>query len=260
MTRVTSHPTGQPIWFDLMTSDAARAQSFYAAVLGWTYEIQGPEYGGYAVAHREGAIAAGIGEKPADAPYPDAWTVYFGVASADETCARVVEAGGQVALPPIEIGDQGRMAMCVDPTGATFGVWEPRLHFGAEVVDESGAMVWCEVNTRDAARAARFYSAVFGLRDDLTEMQGTPYHMLHNHDKPVCGVLQMTDDWGDLPPHWMAYFGVASAEEAKAAVEANGGAVPYGPFATPYGRMIVATDPSGAAISFITGPSDTTTA
>lgn len=252
MPRVSSHPTGQPIWFDLQTSNAAAARDFYAAVLGWTYEEQAPEYGGYAVAFKDGAVASGIGQQEPGATYPSAWTVYFGVANADAACAKITAAGGSLMFPPMVIGDQGRMAMCTDPTGAAFGVWEPIKHTGAEAVNEPGAMVWCEVNTRDSARASQFYAEVFGLTIETMEMQGTPYHMLKNNGEPVAGVLQMTPEWGDMPPHWMAYFGVTNAEEAKAAVEKNGGQVHHGPFDTPYGRMIVAADPQGAAVSFIT--------
>lgn len=252
MPRVSSHPTGQPIWFDLQTSNAAAARDFYAAVLGWTYEEQAPEYGGYAVAFKDGAVASGIGQQEPGATYPSAWTVYFGVANADAACAKITAAGGSLMFPPMVIGDQGRMAMCTDPTGAAFGVWEPIKHTGAEAVNEPGAMVWCEVNTRDSARASQFYAEVFGLTIETMEMQGSPYHMLKNNGEPVAGVLQMTPEWGDMPPHWMAYFGVTNAEEAKAAVEKNGGQVHHGPFDTPYGRMIVAADPTGAAISFIT--------
>jgi uncharacterized protein len=252
MPLVTSHPTGQPIWFDLQTRDAAAARAFYAAVLGWTYQEQAPEYGGYAVAFKNGAVAAGIGQQEAGATYPSAWSIYFGVADADAACARIGAAGGTVMMPTMVIGDQGRMAMCADPTGAVFGVWEPIKHWGAECVNQPGAMVWCEVNTRDATRASKFYADVFGLTIETMEMQGSPYHMLKNHGQPAAGVLQMTPEWGDMPPHWMAYFGVTNAEEAKAAIQAHGGTVPFGPFDTPYGRMIVARDPQGAHISFIT--------
>ncbi len=252
MPKVTSHPTGQPIWFDLQTKDAAAARAFYAAVLGWTYEEQAPEYGGYAVAFTDGAVAAGIGQQEAGATYPSAWSVYFGVTDAAAACERIKAAGGTPMFPPMLIGQEGRMAMCTDPTGAVFGVWEPIKHTGAEAVNQPGAMVWCEVNTRDAAKASKFYADVFGLTIETMEMQGAPYHMLKNHGEPVAGVLQMTPEWGDMPPHWMAYFGVHDAEVAKAKVEAAGGKVHHGPFDTPYGRMIVVGDPQGAAVSFIT--------
>lgn len=251
MPRVQSHPHGQPIWFDLMTSDAEAARGFYKAILGWDYDISGPEMGHYAMARTDQGMAAGIGQIPPGESFPPSWTVYFGVADAEATTKAIEAAGGSTLAPTMDVATFGRMAVCQDPTGAVFGLWQPGEHTGAGVVNEPGAMAWSEVNTRDAGKAAGFYSTVFGLRDEPMEMQGTAYHMLHGAEGPTCGVLQMTADWGEMPPHWMTYFAVADADAAKAAVEANGGEVPYGPFDTPYGRMIVARDPQGAALSFI---------
>lgn len=251
MTRVTSHPANQPIWFDLMTSDAEGARRFYGALLGWQYDISGPEMGHYAIARVDDAPAAGIGTIPPGAGFPPAWTIYFGVPDADATLRAVGEAGGSVMTPAEVIPEAGRLAICQDPTGAVFGLWEPGYHTGAGILDEPGGMAWCEVNTRDAAAAAAFYQRVFSLGADVMEMQGTPYHMLKNHDRPVCGVLQMTAEWGEIPPHWMAYFAVADADAAKATVEANGGQVPFGPFDSPYGRICVVQDPQGAMVSLI---------
>ncbi len=244
-------PNGQPIWIDLATSNPQGAQSFYAAVLGWTYDIGGPEFGHYAVARCDGLSAAGIGGIPSGVEMPPAWTVYFGVASVDDTLTEATTHGGRVLAPAMDIGDFGRMAVVEDPTGAAFGLWQPVTHKGVSIVGEPGAFAWSEVNTRDAAAAAAFYTTVFGLRDERMEMQGTPYHMLHTAEGPCCGVLQMTDEWGDLPPHWMAYFAVADADAAKATVIQHGGQAPFGPFDSPYGRILVAVDPQGAAVSFI---------
>jgi len=251
MTRVTGHKPDRPIWFDLMTSDADGARRFYASVLGWEYDVSGPEFGHYAMALRGSDVCAGIGQIVPGETYPPSWTVYFGVISAEATIAKITAAGGTVLVPPMDIGDSGRMVVCQDPTGAVFGLWQPMTHVGAGLIGEPGGMVWSEVNTRDADAAARFYCSVFGLRDEVKEMQGTPYHMLHTAEGPACGVLQMTPEWGDMPPHWMAYFAVENAESAKARVESAGGTVPFGPFESPYGRIIVVIDPQGAAVSLI---------
>ena len=52
------------------------------------------------------------------------WTTYIAVKSADETAARVTDAGGQVITPPFDIVDAGRMAVFADPAGAVFCVWQ----------------------------------------------------------------------------------------------------------------------------------------
>lgn len=251
MTRVASHKPNRPIWFDLMTRDATKARAFYEKVIGWTYDISGPEFGNYALAKADGAVATGIGQLGPDDHFPPAWTVYFGVTNADETCARATSLGGKILVPATNIGEFGRMAMLEDPTGAVFGLWQPIQHQGAQILNEPGGMAWSEVNTRDASAAAAFYSKLFGLRDEVMEIQGAPYHMLQTAEGPACGVMQMDAQWGEMPPHWMAYFAVDDADKAKTRVEAAGGSVPFGPFDSPYGRIIVATDPQGAAVSFI---------
>lgn len=251
MTRVISHLANRPIWFELMTRDLDAARHFYGAVLGWQFDISGPEMGYYTVCRIDQAPVAGIGGIARDQDMPTAWMVYFGVSNADDALREVDSAGGRALSPVEEIGAFGRMAIVQDPTGAVFGMWEPGFHTGAGIVDEPGAMAWCEVNTRDAASASAFYQRVFSLTADEMEMHGTPYHTLMQDGDHVGGVLQMTAEWGDLPPHWMAYFAVADADQAKAMVEANGGTVTHGPFPTPYGRICVVQDPQGAMVSLI---------
>lgn len=251
MTRVDALPLNQPIWFDLMTSDAESARAYYHAILGWEYDISGPEMGHYAVGMLDGAPTAGIGTIPEGAGFPPSWTVFFGVADADAAAKAVTGNGGTVMMGPESVADVGRYAIVQDPTGAVFGLWQPGIHTGAGLVGEHGGMAWCEVNSRDAEKAATFYAKIFGLRDQVLEMQGSPYHMLHAADQPVCGALQMTAEWGELPPHWMTYFAVRDIEAAKATVLKHGGQVPFGPFDSPYGKIIVTKDPQGAAVSFI---------
>lgn len=251
MTRVKEHKSNRPIWFDLATSDPEQARQFYMKVLGWAYDISGPEFGHYAMARTGDAVAAGIGPLDPGSESPPAWTVYFGVTSADASCETIIAKGGKVLVPAMDIGEFGRMAICQDPTNAVFGLWQPMQHRGAQVLNEPGGMAWSEVNTRDPKAAAAFYCDVFGLKDEVMEIQGAAYHMLMTAEGPACGVMEMTAEWGDMPPHWMAYFAVANVDDAKAEVMAGGGTVPFGPFDSPYGRIVVAVDPQGAALSLI---------
>ncbi len=41
-----SAPVGAPIWFDLMSSDPARAAEFYGGLFGWEVEAPGPSSAG----------------------------------------------------------------------------------------------------------------------------------------------------------------------------------------------------------------------
>ncbi|WP_272460057.1 VOC family protein [Polyangium jinanense] len=254
MSNVDGHDAGTPTWFDLMTPDLAGAQKFYGELFGWTF-IQGkPEMGYYTMCQKNGRNAAGMGKRPEDAPYPTAWSVYFDSTDVDATAAKIREFGGQLVMPPMDVMDQGRMCVCVDPTGATFGFWQGRLHKGAQVIDEHGAMTWCEVATRESEKAAAFYSKVLDVeaRQMPMEMPGMTYYTLHKGEKAVSGIMQMNEQWdASIPPHWMPYFAVDSAEDACKKIEALGGKVMHGPFDSPYGRIAVVADPYGAAFSII---------
>ena len=82
--------------------------------------------------------------------------------SADETAAKVREAGGAVLMEPFDIFDSGRMAWFTDPEGAGFGVWQPNQHRGATVVNEPGSLNFNGLHSRDEEGAKAFYGAVFG--------------------------------------------------------------------------------------------------
>ena len=107
------------------------------------------------------ACVAAISSQMEDAP-PATWNTYIWVDSADETAAKVREAGGSVLSEPIDIFDSGRMATFADPEGAAFGVWQPNQHRGAAVVNEPGSVNFNGLHTRDLEGAKAFYGAVFG--------------------------------------------------------------------------------------------------
>jgi len=257
MTTVDKHAPGTPGWFDLMTSDAEGARAFYGKLFGWTFDIRGPEHGHYAICKLAGRNAAGIGAKPPGAQFPNVWSVYFMTDDIERACNRIRESGGNVMMGPMDVGEEGRMAMAADATGAAFGIWQRIRHQGAMVKDEPGAMTWCEVNTRDAAKASAFYRAVFDLEARKLEAPGISYLTLHSGgaDKPVCGIMQMDANWPQsVPAHWMAYFQVENTDQACARVTEIGGKVCIPAFDTPYGRIAVIEDPQGAMVSITQPP------
>lgn len=255
MSTIDGHAPGSIGWFDLMTTDAPAARAFYAALFDWEIEVGPPEFGGYGLCKRRGRNAAGLGPMPpGDAGRP-AWSVYFITDDADATAARITGAGGAIVVPPMDVGDEGRMLVATDPTGAVFGAWQPRAHRGAQVVHEPGAMAWAEVNTRDAARAHAFYAAVFELEAHRLDAPGIEYWTLHRGDLTVGGVLQMSSHWPtDVPAHWMPYLECADADQACARVRELGGKVCVAPFDSPYGRIAIIDDPQGATFSLLQPP------
>ncbi len=116
--------------------------------------------GKYLQARLGGGLVAAVSSQMESAPAT--WNTYIWVDSADETAAKVREAGGSVLSEPFDIFDSGRMAMFADPEGAVFGVWQPNQHRGAAVVNEPGSVNFNGLHTRDLEGAKAFYGAVFG--------------------------------------------------------------------------------------------------
>ena len=253
MTKIDKHAPGTVTWVDLMSSNPEKARAFYAGLFGWTFEVGPAETGFYAMAKLGGANVAGVGGQPPGAQMPSAWNLYFATDDVDATVARAKELGGSLVMGPMNIMEEGRLAFLADPTGAHFGLWQARRHTGAQVIDEPGAMVWREVNTPDAAKARDFYGKLFNL--EAKKLEGPmEYWTLHRGDQTVGGVLQMTKEWEGVPPHWMTYFAVPSADAAVQKITELGGKVSVPPFDTPYGRISVVNDPTGAVFSIVQQP------
>jgi predicted enzyme related to lactoylglutathione lyase len=64
-----------------------------------------------------------------------------------------------------------------------------------------------------------------------------PYRIIENAGRSNGGILEMSEEWGGTPPHWIVYFAVDDAEDAAARVRALGGLVHHGPFDTAAGWL-----------------------
>ena len=116
---------GKPIWVDLSSGDPEGSRAFYARLFGSHVEVKpDPQYGGYALATIGGQPVAGIGPKMMPEA-PTAWSIYVGKPDADELAKTLQAAGGTVIVPPMTVGDQGRMAVFQDPSGAFILAWQP---------------------------------------------------------------------------------------------------------------------------------------
>jgi predicted enzyme related to lactoylglutathione lyase len=147
-----------------MTSDPAKAKDFYAGLFGWTYETGDAEkYGGYIMAFKDGAPVAGMMKNEGDSGYPDVWITYLRVDDINGTGDAAAAHGGQVFLPPMEVPEQGHMAMFGDAGGAAVGAWQFGGHTGFQLVAEPGAPAWFELLTRDYDSSVKFYRDVLAV-------------------------------------------------------------------------------------------------
>jgi uncharacterized protein len=254
MSERTSYTSGTPCWVDLGTPDIDAAAAFYGNLFEWSIEEgeNAEQTGGYRQATLRGKPVAGLMPLMQEGQ-PPAWSTYVSVEDADATAAKVREAGGQVLAEPMDVLDLGRMAVFMDTTGAVFGSWQPGSFAGAEVVNESNALVWNELNTRDPEAAKVFYGAVFGWEFEERQFQTGAYISIRNGDGNAGGVLDMRGRVPEeVPPHWLAYFAVDDADATVEKAKEGGGDVPFGPEDMPeVGRLAVLTDPFGAVFALI---------
>lgn len=248
MTDTVIPVVGKPVWVDLASSDPAASRAFYARLFGWTIEVNpDPQYGGYALAKVGDRDVAGIG--PTQAPgAPTAWSVYIGTIDADDLAEKVRAAGGTVVAPPFAVGDQGRMAVFQDPSGAFIAAWQPLAMVGFGM-DGPNTFRWAELSARGIDRAIPFYAAVFGWSAQAREMpEGPPYIMFHLGDEDVAGGMEMSPMApAEVPSYWTVYFAVDDVEASyRTALEAGAHEM-LAPMDFPGGRFAILSDPQGAA-------------
>ena len=248
------YPPGTPSWVELSTPDTEASAAFYGALLGWEATEPGPveETGGYRIFEREGASVAGLMGHMQEGQ-PTAWATYVSVADADETAARVRDAGGSTIVEPMDVTDIGRMAVFADPSGAVFGVWQARTFAGADLVNEPGSLCWNEVLTRDPQRGKAFYRAVFGWAAVRPGFEGAPegYVVWENAGREVGGMMTMTDEHfpPSVPPHWGVAFAVADCDATVARARDLGATITHEPMDMPIGRFAGIMDPQGASFT-----------
>jgi predicted enzyme related to lactoylglutathione lyase len=111
-------------WSELLTTDVDKSKTFYGAVLGWGAETHGhDEQSAYTEWKVNGESVGGLMQKPPMMPaeMPPFWAVYFVVEDADAAVAAASSLGGTLTMGPMDI-EPGRIAVIIDPTGATFSV------------------------------------------------------------------------------------------------------------------------------------------
>jgi uncharacterized protein len=184
---------------------------------------------------------------------PPMWNTHIIVDSADSTVVAVETARGRVLMPPTDIAQEGRMAVVMDPAGAAFGIWEPRQHQGAEVVNQPGSLQWNELQARGFTGAMSFYEHVFGWRWEQVAGTGpgpayfNAYLDARPGDDPVAGGMEMPDQVPpEVPSYWLVYFAVDDCEATMARATRLGAQVFLPPMDMGPGRYCGLIDPTGA--------------
>ncbi|MEU7857345.1 VOC family protein [Nonomuraea sp. NPDC049141] len=252
MSQRSGYAPGVPCWVDLSSTDVEASVRFYDEVFGWRAEmIDDPAAGGYGQFTYDGKKVAGVGPVFGEG-MPATWNTYITTEDAAATADRVRNAGGTVVMEPMQVFEEGTMAVFQSPDGSFVSIWEAGRHQGAELVNEPTSFCWNELVTRDVAGAERFYSAVFGWTPHLQEMEGVKYTEWHAGDASIAGMIEMAPQYPpETPSHWMTYFAVADLDATVSAAERAGATILVGAMDAPPGRFAMLTDPQGAALSVI---------
>jgi predicted enzyme related to lactoylglutathione lyase len=286
---------GVPCWADASEPDPDSALDFYGGLFGWEFEDAMPpsSEGKYFIARHEaasssifdisGALRSGdvaaIRSIPEAGPPIAMWNTYFWVDSADEAASKVRDAGGGIMVEPFDFIDACRMGVFTDREGAAFGVWEPKEHKGARLVNDPGAPVFNGLNTRDVDGAKSFYGSVFGWQTgsigggaegwtlpgygdwlerehhpDLRKQMaaaGAP----EGFEDIVGAIIPIPNDQPNTPAHWSVTFATDDADATAAKAAELGGNVIVPPFDAPWStatysiRITVISDTQGATFS-----------
>jgi predicted enzyme related to lactoylglutathione lyase len=243
---------GEFCWFNMLTPRPPEARAFFNELFGWTYsEI--PELGDTVLI--DGRPAGGLFDLHGERTPPGTLAhigVMVKVDSADAAAARVRALGGEAREPFDILGDL-RMAVCSDPEGASFDLWESKQAHGTEVDGRlHGAPGWFELVTHNDERSGEFYSRLFGWQRELMPSPFIRYTTFKQGSSFIAGMMQATPEMAGMRPSWVTYFTVDDADKTARLATALGASVCIPPTDIPgVGRFCGITSPQGVGFCVI---------
>jgi uncharacterized protein len=242
-------------WYELITSDTDGAGKFYSDVVGWTTEeMPGGQDHPYTTFNIGKVGIAGM----LNLSGHNSWVGYIVVQDVDAHVEKIVEAGGKILKPAMDVPGMLRFAVVSDPQGAAIGVFTPDAAMPSPqrpAPPTPGTIGWHELYTTDLDGGFDFYSQLFGWTK-VNDMDMGPMGTYRIFDE---GDHKQMGDGGMMtkPPHvpvpcWNFYFNVDSIGSAMERVKSGGGQVLNGPMQVPGGGWILnGQDPQGAMFCLV---------
>lgn len=240
---------GKFVWFELVSSDAKKAQAFYAEVLGWKVSSFPLGSSTYDMVYVGETMTGGYGS-PKNASQPSAWVGYVSVEDVDRAAKAAVENGGRIVEPAVDIPRVGRRAVIADPQGAELGIFRSDNGDPPDQEATQGHWMWNELHTPDPARALAFYEKVVGFSHKSVDMGGPGgvYHIISKGGAERGGVTHHLPS--GVPAHWLPYVFVDDVDTTIARAKKLGANIPMNPEDIPgIGRFGILRDPTGALLA-----------
>jgi predicted enzyme related to lactoylglutathione lyase len=111
------------VWFEIPADDPEKAKAFYSNLFGWKID---PFPGSADYWHID---TGGADDSPDGAlkrrKHPQEPVVnYVSVDSVDKFADKIAKLGGKICMAKTAVAQMGYFAVCQDPEGNPFGVWE----------------------------------------------------------------------------------------------------------------------------------------
>jgi predicted enzyme related to lactoylglutathione lyase len=248
------------VWYELLTTDPAAAESFYRNVIGWGTQDSGVPGMSYTILSA-GAIPIGglmaLPEAALAAGARPGWIGYVDVEDVDASAAEFAKTGGGVHHAAADIPGVGRFAVVADPQGAALALFKNACGQEPAPVPPGapGHAGWRELHAADGATAFAFYADRFGwTKGEAFDMGPLGVYQLFKAggDEAIGGITTKAEA---IPhPFWLYYFNVENIDAAAGRVGAARGQILMGPHEVPGGDFILqGLDPQGAMFALV-GP------
>jgi predicted enzyme related to lactoylglutathione lyase len=110
---------------ELSTTDIAKAKTFYGKLFDWTLEDMPMTEGSYTMIKVGEGTGGGMMQHPIPGA-PSFWLSYVLVDEIGKATEKAKSLGATVMKDVTEVKDYGWFSIIIDPTGATFGLWQPK--------------------------------------------------------------------------------------------------------------------------------------
>ena len=111
------------VHIELHSRDVDKSKKFYASMFGWKMEDL-PDMD-YTIVNVGEGTGGGIMKNPMP-DNSDNWLPYILVDDVAASTKKAATLGAKVVMDVTEIPDMGWFSVIVDPTGAPFGLWQPK--------------------------------------------------------------------------------------------------------------------------------------